>query len=68
MHYDQVVELLGKPKSSQMNTEACVVRWNLQEMLKGNVPYDMAFDPGSQELLFWSANEEEFQRQQEQLY
>jgi hypothetical protein len=67
MHYDEVVELLGKPKSSQMTQEAWLVRWNLQEMWKGYVPYDMAFDPNSQELLFWSANEEEFQRQQEQL-
>ncbi len=67
MHYDQVVELLGKPKSSQMTDEAWLVRWNLQEMWKGYVPYDMAFDPASQELLFWSANEEEFQRKQEQL-
>ena len=67
MHYDQVVELLGKPKSSQMTKEAWMVRWNLQEMWKGYVPYDMAFDPNSQELLFWSANEEEFQRKQEQL-
>lgn len=67
MHYDEVVELLGKPKSSQMTQEAWLVRWNLQEMWKGYVPYDMAFDPDSQELLFWSANEEEFQRKQEQL-
>ena len=67
MHYDEVVELLGKPRSSQMNQEAWVVRWNLQEMWKGYVPYDMAFDPKSQELLFWSANEEEFQRRQEEL-
>ena len=67
MQYDEVVELLGKPKSSQMTDEAWLVRWNLQEMWKGYVPYDMAFDPSSQELLFWSANEEEFQRKQEQL-
>ena len=67
MPYDEVVELLGKPKSSQMTDEAWLVRWNLQEMWKGYVPYDMAFDPSSQELLFWSANEEEFQRKQEQL-
>jgi len=67
MPYDEVVELLGKPKSSQMNEEAWVVRWNLQEMWKGYVPYDMAFDPNTQKLLFWSANEEEFQRRQEQL-
>ena len=67
MTYDEVVELLGKPKSSQMTEEAWLVRWNLQEMWKGYVPYDMAFDPGSQQLMFWSANEEEFQRKQEQL-
>jgi len=67
MMYDEVVELLGKPKSSQMTQEAWLVRWNLQEMWKGYVPYDMAFDPNSQELMFWSANEEEFQHKQEQL-
>jgi hypothetical protein len=67
MHYDEVVELLGKPRSSQMTGEAWIVRWNLQEMWKGYVPYDMAFDPETKELLFWSANEEEFQRKQEQL-
>ena len=55
MPYDEVVELLGKPKSSQMNAEAWVVRWNLQEMWKGYVPCDMAFDPNSRELLCRSA-------------
>jgi hypothetical protein len=67
MSYEEVVELLGKPKSSQMTEKAWIVRWNLQEMWKGYVPYDMAFDPDTKELLFWSANEEEFQHQQEQL-
>ncbi len=34
MPYNEVVELLGRPKSSQMTDGQWIVRWNLQEMWK----------------------------------
>jgi hypothetical protein len=67
MSYDEVEQLLGKPKSSQMTNNQWIVRWTLQEMWKGYVPYDMVFDPATQSLVSWSSNEEDYQKNQEQL-
>jgi len=67
MSYDEVEQLLGKPKSSQMSEDKWIVRWNLQEMWKGYVPYDLVFDPSSQSLLSWSDNDEDYQKSQAQL-
>jgi hypothetical protein len=50
-----------------MEEDRWIVRWNLQEMWKGYVPYDMVFNPKDQTLISWSANEEDFERKQEQL-
>jgi len=67
MSYEQVEDLLGKPKSSQMTNNQWIVRWKLQEMWKGYVPYDMIFDPKTKTLVSWAENEKDFQRSQENL-
>jgi len=65
MEYGQVEALLGKPKSSQTMKGQQVVRWSLHEYGKGWVPYDMVFDAGKKTLLSWSANEKEYQDNQQ---
>jgi hypothetical protein len=67
MSYQEVVQLLGEPKSSQMSEGKWVVRWSLHEIWKGWVPYDMVFDPQKKTLLSWTANEEEYQKNQQQM-
>jgi len=67
MSYDEVVQILGNPKSSQMAGDEWICRWNLQEMWVGYKPYDMIFDPKTRTLISWSENEEDFQKKQEQL-
>ena len=66
MTYDEVVQVLGEPKSSQMVEGKWIVRWSLHESWKGWVPYDMVFDPETKTLLSWAVNEEEFQKKQQQ--
>lgn len=67
MHYDEVVAVLGDPKSTRFEGESWIARWNLQEMWKGYVPYDFVFNPDTQTLISWSENESAFQKQQENL-
>lgn len=67
MPYEQVVDMLGKPKSSQMVDDKWVVRWVLQEMWVGYVPYDLVFDPDNRTLISWSKNEKDYQKSQENL-
>jgi len=67
MPYEQVVDMLGKPKSSQMVGDKWIVRWVLQEMWVGYVPYDFVFNPADKTLVSWSKNEKDFQKSQENL-
>jgi hypothetical protein len=65
MAYQEVENLLGPPKSSQMVSDRWVVRWSLHEHWKGWVPYDLSFDPQTKRLLSWTANEQAFQQDQQ---
>jgi len=67
MSYAEVEAILGKPRSSQMVNDQWIARWNLQEMWKGYVPYDMVFNPADQTLISWSENTQAFEQKQEQL-
>lgn len=67
MHYDEVREILGDPKSTFFQDDKWVARWNLQEMWKGYVPYDFVFNPDNQTLLSWSENQKEFEKKQANL-
>jgi hypothetical protein len=66
MSYDQVVEKLGEPKSTQVLNDGLTARWVLQEMWVGYVPYDMVFNT-NKELISWSKNNAEFAKNQENL-
>jgi len=65
MTNEDVVDLLGEPKSSQMVEGKWIVRWSLHQMWKGWVPYDLEFDPKTKTLLAWAANEEDYRKSQE---
>ena len=67
MTYTEVESIMGKPKSSQMNGDNWIARWNLQEMWRGYVPYDMVFDPKNQTLISWGENTKAFEQNQAQL-
>lgn len=67
MSYAEVVELLGEPKSSQLEHGKLMVRWSLHVIYKGFVPYDMAFNAKTRKLVSWRANEEEYQKSQLQM-
>ena len=51
MTYDEVVAILGSPKSSKTINGDWIVRWNLQEMWKGYVPYDFVFSTRDKTLM-----------------
>lgn len=67
MSYSEVVELLGKPKTSRTSGNNYIVRWNLQQMWKGYIPYDMVFKADDKTLISWAENSKAFEQQQEQL-
>ena len=67
MTYTEVEEILGKPKTSKVENEQWIVRWNLQEMWKGYIPYDFIFNAGDSRLVSWSENQAAFEQKQQNL-
>jgi hypothetical protein len=67
MTLSEVEGIMGKPKSMQMVDNKMIARYNLQEMWKGYVPYDMVFNQADQTLVSWSENTKAFEQQQAQL-
>lgn len=67
MKYERVEALLGKPEWSKNVKSQRVVRWNLHELWRGWVPYDMVFDGTKQTLISWSVNEKDYNSYQEAL-
>ena len=67
MSYNEVESILGKPKSSSVSGDNWIARYNLQEMWKGYVPYDMVFDAKDQTLISWGENKKAWEENQAQL-
>lgn len=67
MSYAEVESILGKPKSSQVIDDKWIARYNLQEMWKGYIPYDMVFNASDQTLVSWSENKKAWEESQAQL-
>ncbi len=67
MQYSEVEALMGKPKSSQVVGDQWIARWNLQEMWRGYIPYDLVFKASDKTLISWSENSQAFAQKQEQL-
>jgi hypothetical protein len=67
MSYSEVEAILGKPRGTAMLNDQWIARWNLQEMWRGYVPYDMVFNPADQTLISWGENTKAFEQKQQQL-
>lgn len=67
MPYTEVETLLGKPKTTINAGDQFISRWNLQQMWRGYIPYDLVFSSSDRKLLSWSENSQAFERQQAQL-
>lgn len=64
MTYEEVENILGTPNSTRSEDGKWIARWNLQEMWRGYIPYDMVFDPEKMTLISWGENTEAFEQQQ----
>ncbi|HBH83256.1 MAG: hypothetical protein A2X05_03655 [Bacteroidetes bacterium GWE2_41_25] len=67
MTYTEVESVLGKPKSTRIGNDKWIAGWNLQEMCKGYIPYDMVFNSNDQTIISWFENTKAYEAQQEQL-
>jgi hypothetical protein len=67
MSYAEVENIMGKPKFAQNSGSEYIARWNLQQMYKGYIPYDMVFNSSDKTLISWSENSKAFEQQQTQL-
>jgi len=67
MSSEEVQAILGEPKSSEMTKDKWVLKYTLHENWKGWVPYYVVFDNDTRRLESWYADEEEYQRNQQQL-
>lgn len=67
MTLTEVEGILGKPRSTHTAGGKLIARWNLQEIWRGYIPYDMVFTPDDQKLVSWGENSEAFDKQQENL-
>jgi outer membrane protein assembly factor BamE (lipoprotein component of BamABCDE complex) len=65
MSYEEVVQLLGQPKSSQFVDDKWVLKYTLHEPQRGWVPYYLLFDKKKKRLASWYLDEEEYQRTQQ---
>jgi hypothetical protein len=64
MTYQEVVQFLGEPKTSKIENGKLVATFWLHQSWKGNVPYDLVFNPKTRTLKSWSENKEEFDADQ----
>ncbi len=64
MMHEDVVKMLGKPKSVQFVGDKVVLKYSLHEYWKGWVPYYIIFEKRTGQLREWYADEEEYQRNQ----
>ena len=63
MPYQEVVDLLGEPKSSQIVKGQWIVTWTLHENWKGFVPYNMVFNKGKR-LVSWREDKKGYEESQ----
>lgn len=67
MESEQVTEILGEPKTTEVRGDQLVLKYTLHENWKGFVPYYFVFDNDTKRLVSWYADEEEYQRNQQQM-
>ncbi len=62
MPYEEVVQLLGQPKSSQFVDNKWLLKYSLYEDKMGWMSYYLVFDKDRKRLASWYVGEEEYQR------
>lgn len=67
MTQEEVVKILGEPKSSSVVGDKWVLTYTLHEYWKGWVPYRVEFDKKTKRLASWYADETEYERLQKQM-
>ena len=65
MKFQEVVVVLGEPKSSSFVGDMWVLKYSLHEYWKGWVPFYVAFDKKTKEVVSWYVDEAEYQRNQQ---
>lgn len=65
MTFQEVVVILGKPKSSSFVGDMWVLKYSLHEYWKGWVPFYVAVDKKSKKVTSWYVDEAEYQRNQQ---
>jgi outer membrane protein assembly factor BamE (lipoprotein component of BamABCDE complex) len=66
MSYQQVIQILGEPESSQRVGNKWILRYTLHENWKGSVPYVVEFDRNKKRLLSWYEDKKEYEKRQKQ--
>lgn len=67
MSYSEVVQLLGEPKTSELQDGKKVSTFWLHQEWRGNVPFDLVFSGTPAKLESWSENTEKFEANQNYL-
>jgi hypothetical protein len=67
MSQEEVIKILGEPKSSQLKGNELILKYTLHENWKGYVPHYIIFNAKTKKLVSWYADENEFQKGQERL-
>ncbi len=62
MPYEEVVQLLGQPKSSQFVDDKWLLKYSLYGDKMGWMSYYLVFDKDRKRLASWYVDEEEYQR------
>ena len=65
MSYEEVIHLLGQPKSSQFVADKWVLKYSLHDPQRGWVPYYLLFDKKTKRLASWYVDEQEYRRDQQ---
>ena len=64
MTFPEVVQILGKPKSSEFKADKWVLKYSLHQYWKGWVPFYVVFDKRTKKVVTWFVDEEEYVRNQ----
>ncbi len=67
MSYQEVVALLGEPETTQFKNGKWIATFWLHQQWKGNVPYELVFDPKTKTLISWAENEQKYTQNQKRL-
>ncbi len=64
MTREEVVAILGEPKSSEFKEGKWVLKYSLHENWRGWVPYQIVFDKNTRKLVSWHSDETAYEKQQ----